>query len=472
MRLARAAGQAHGREYKYMERRAKGRRFAGCNWLSGTVLAAAMLALPAAGARAEDGAGSGKAAAAAAAGDRKPQQPIHQLSDDFPSRPSLPPSWSIPYEPLGLAAPGPLYLGERNVLVSLDFLGEDRLLFTFRVPGLLHREPGDGEERYIRAYVLALPAGTVQAEATWIVHDRARYLWALDDSHFLLRDRNLLLEGDASLKLKPFLQFPGRVLTVNLDPDRKYLATNSREPVPEQKPQAGAAPAGDDSDDAHGTAQPPVPDLVARVLRRDSGSVVLADRVRAMVRLPLNEEGYLDLLHGSRDDWDVEMHYFGGGHRTMGSVLSACAPDLDFLSDTEVLASGCSDQGDEALVALNTDGEKLWTDLTSDRQVWPLLGVAPGGWRFVRETLYVTHAVGVFAPLGDEDIRGQWVQVFNDADGAVVFESPAAPIFDGGGNVAISPSGRRVAVIDKGAIEVFELPAAPRPAARAGSGRP
>jgi hypothetical protein len=459
-----------GENTERMARRAKGRGFAGCNRLSGMVLAAAMLALPAAGARTEEGAGSGKAVAA---GDRKPQQPVHQLPGDFPARPSLPPSWSIPYEPLGLAAPGPLYLGERNVLVSLDFLGEDRLLFTFRVPGLLHREPGDGEERYIRACVLALPGGTVQAEATWIVHDRSRYLWALDDSHFLLRDRNVLLEGDASLKLKPFLRFPGRVLTVNLDPDRKYLATNSREPVPAQTLQAGAAPAGDDSGDAHGAAQPAAPDLVARVLRRDSGGVVLVDRVRQMVRLPLNEEGYLDMLRGNRDDdWDVEMHYFSGGHKTMGSVLSACAPDLDFLSDTEVLASGCSDRGDQALVALSTDGEKLWTDLTTDRQVWPLLRVAPEGGRFVRETLYVTHAVGLFAPLGDEDIRGQWVQVFNDADGEVVFESPASPIFDGGGNAAISPSGRRVAVIDKGAIEVFELPAAPRPAARAGGGRP
>ncbi len=37
--------------------------------------------------------------------------------------------------------------------------------------------------------------------------------------------------------------------------------------------------------------------------------------------------------------------------------------------------------------------------------------------------------------------------------------TPASPILDGGGNVAISPSGKRVAVLNAGAIQVFELPA-------------
>lgn len=461
----------------------KPRQYTGRGRFPGTLLAAAVLTLLVAGVQAENGATSMPRVGAAAAGDRKPALNVRQLSGNFPSRPTIAPSWSIPLEPLGFAAPGALYLGERNVLVSLDFLGEDRLLFTFRVPGLLHREPGESEqsdERYIRAYVLSLPKGTVEAEATWIVHDRARYLWALDDGHFLLRDRDGLLEGDATLKMKPLLRFPGRLLTVELDPDQKFLVTNSREPVPARKSTTAAGNAsaagdhgGDGGDDDAGDAHGNAPDLVVRVLRRDSGGVMLVDRVRDMVRLPHNEDGYLDMLRGDRNDWNLELNFFSGGHKMMGTVLSACSPDVDFLSESEVLATACSDQGDLALVALNTDGEKLWTDLTTDRQVWPLVRVAPGGLRFVRETLYVTHAVGVFAPLGDNDIRGQWVQVINDATGEVALDSPASPVFDGGGNAAISPSGRRVAVINSGAIQVFELPAAPAVGTgAAGSRRP
>jgi hypothetical protein len=43
----------------------------------------------------------------------------------------------------------------------------------------------------------------------------------------------------------------------------------------------------------------------------------------------------------------------------------------------------------------------------------------------------------------------------------MALEAPASPALDSGGNVAISPSGKRVAVLNAGAIQVFELPAPP-----------
>ena len=122
-------------------------------------------------------------------------------------------------------------LAQRAGLAGL--IGEDKLLFTFRFPGLLHRDGtggANGDERQIRALVLSLPSGAVEAEATWTLHDRARYLWMLNDGHFLLRDRNNLLVGDSSLALKPFLQFPGPLLWLELDPSQQYMVTDSYEP--------------------------------------------------------------------------------------------------------------------------------------------------------------------------------------------------------------------------------------------------
>jgi hypothetical protein len=60
------------------------------------------------------------------------------------------------------------------------------------------------------------------------------------------------------------------------------------------------------------------------------------------------------------------------------------------------------------------------------------------------------------------------VRVFDAANGKVALEAPASPALDAGGNVAISPSGRRVAVLNDGAIQVFELPAPPPLAGAAG----
>src|ERR1035437_4890426 len=71
-----------------------------------------------------------------------------------PLKATQPPALTIPVEPLGFSSPGQFYLGMRDSLVSLDFLDENRLLFTFRVPGLLHRDSATSDSsnaRQIRA---------------------------------------------------------------------------------------------------------------------------------------------------------------------------------------------------------------------------------------------------------------------------------------------------------------------------------
>ena len=83
-----------------------------------------------------------------------------------PPRPAItasqPPTFSISVDGLGFSAPGAFYEGQRESLVSLDFVDEDRLLFTFRAPGLLKRSaPGEDKPKQIRAVLLGLPKGTV-----------------------------------------------------------------------------------------------------------------------------------------------------------------------------------------------------------------------------------------------------------------------------------------------------------------------
>jgi hypothetical protein len=384
-----------------------------------------------------------------------------ELPDRLPSKPSQPPAFKVSVEPLGFSAPGPLYLGQRNSLVSLDFLDEDHLLFTFRVPGLIRREAGEREAsqgemdvRQIHAVVLALPSGAVQAESLWTVHDRQRYLWMLTGGRFLLRDRDNLEMGDATLELKPFLRFPGPLLWLDMDPAQKFLVTNSLEPAAA----AGKEPNGEN---------PAGSDLSVRVLRRDSGQVMLVSRAPSSVHLPINSDGYLGSLRSSGDAWMLDLNYFSGGSRILGRIDSACAPLFDFLSEHEVLATTCTDSGAGKLVALTTDGRRLWEAQTSDESMWPLVVRSPDGSRLAREALSITHPVSAREPISQDDIKGQLVEVLDAADGKVVLQTSASPVLDAGGNVAISPSGRRVAVLSGGAIQVFELPLPPPPAAPA-----
>jgi hypothetical protein len=396
------------------------------------------------------------------------------VTDSLPSKPTVPPTFSIPAEPLGFSAPGPIYLGERNALASLDFLDEDQLLFTFRVPGLIRREPGEqGEERQIRAVVLSLPTGNVEAEALWTVHDRTRYLWMLNDGHFLLRDRDGLQLGDSALQMKPFLHFPGPVLFLELDPEQQYLVTDSREPAasanlaandaeptlhrrdedPSPAP-AGTSAAGTDAAAKKEDRQ----DTVLRILRRDSGKVMLVSRVATAVHLPLNSDGYIEGLRGNGERWMLNMNYFSGGSRVVGHVDSTCMPVFEFISQRELLVTACEAWGGHRLVAMDMDGRHLWDVLASGSGVWPLLVKSQDGLRVARETLAVSRPVNAYSPLDPDEIKGQLVRVFDAANGKEALAAPATPALDAGGNVAISPSGRRVAVLNAGAIQVFELP--------------
>jgi hypothetical protein len=376
---------------------------------------------------------------------------------------SQPASLSIPVEPLGFYAPGAFYMGMRESLVSLDFLDENRLLFTFRAPGLIHRtNPADDEERQIRAEVLTLPQGTVETEALWTLHDHERYLWILKDGHFLLRDGDTLKEGNAKLELRPLLQFPGPLLWLEMDPAQHYLVTDSDEPA-DVKPQRGqvqspsTAAATVSSDISGASAQK---DVVLRILERASGRVMLVSRVRTTVHLPINSEAYIETLRGNGRNWLFNLNYFTGGTRVLGKLDSTCQPPIEFISHDEALVNTCLPQDGRRLVALSLEGRWLWDAVSPPTQIWPLLVMAPDGSRLARETLTIDHPIDDFAhPLDAGEIKGQLVEVYDSIGGALALRAPASPALDGGGNIAISPSGKRVAILNDGAIQVYDLPA-------------
>ena len=377
--------------------------------------------------------------------------------------PSQPPAFSIPVEPLGFFAPGAIYQGQRESLASLDFLDEDHLLFTFHAPGLIRREGNPnihGDERQIRAVAIALPQGTVTAEALWTLHDRGRYLWMLHDGHFLLRSQSDLQVGDRSLELRPSLHFQGPLLWLETDPTQQWIVTNSREPA-DSKPGQGDVPnpATALADITTSTLPAPSkPDIVLRILQRQTGHVMLVSRARGPLHLPINADGYLEALRGKGREWIINLNFFAGGNRIIGKVDSACTPALEFVSQREVMATTCNADGSRWMLALSTEGKVLWSAAFLTTQIWPRLVSSPNGLRIARETLLVTHSVEATSPLSFEDVKAQVVEVYDAADGKRTLMVPASPVLDGGGNVAFSPSARRVAVLNMGSIQVFELP--------------
>jgi hypothetical protein len=393
---------------------------------------------------------------------RPPQLKDHFLADRLPLKPTVPPFASIPLDPLDFATPNPVYLGHRFTMASLDFLDENHLLFTFRVPGLIRRTPGnEGEqdEHTIRAVVLTIPSGAIDAQTIWVLHGRDRYIWPMNDSHFLIRDGREISVGDMRLQVRPFLSFPGAVLDLTMDPGEEYLVTNSREPVPKEA-KTGASDDGA-SDDSSDDDQSAAPNLVLRIFRRASGDVLNVMRVRTVQRIPINSQGILEALQGYSNQWNIDLNGLRGGTQHLGRVVSECMPKLEFISDSELLATTCKPEGGFGLIAISTTGQMLWQDSTSGYSVWPILRTTGAGLRFLRETLAVTREIGAYWALDRTDVKAQRVRVINAADGSVAFAAIVDPVLDAGGNAAISPSGRRVALLSNGQIQVFNLPPPP-----------
>jgi hypothetical protein len=393
------------------------------------------------------------------------------------------PSIVVPTAPLGFASPAPFYLGERFAQASLNFLDENTLLFTFRVPGLIAREPSapgqpPSDERHIRALTLSLPSGKVAAESLWVLHDYTRYLWMLKGSKFLLRDRNELKMGDASLHLEPFLRFPGPVNTIEFDPRQDWLVADTTEPPApnqQQDPDEGTDSALISSTAANMAANGHVEmDLpksqrtsqdLLRIFDMRTRKFRLFSRVNQPVHLPIDGEGYYEALRGEGPQWMITFEYFQGASRPLGWIDSTCNPALDAIAPGIVLASGCMANGARHLVVLSRDRDKdhcrLWETALGPTKIWPQLVASADGLRLARATLEVSHPIGPYNPLGNEDIRGQSVQVYDLATGKVELTVPASPVLDAGGNFAMSPSGNRFAVLNQGAIQIFDLPPAP-----------
>jgi len=392
--------------------------------------------------------------------ESKDSPPPESHKSEHPA--SQPPALSIPVEPLGFFAPGAIYQGQRESLVSLDFLDENHLLFTFHAPGLIKREgnPQAANERQVRAVVLTLPDGGVAAEGLWTLHDRGRYVWMLNDGHFLLRDWNDLKVGDTSLELRPLFRFRGQLLWVEMDPAQDLLVTESEEPA-DTTAKAGDVPGPGTASaqiSVDGESSNMSPDIVLRILQRLTRQVMLVSRTRKTIHLPINSEGYVETLRGKGHEWELNLSLFKGGNRLIGTIDSMCAPSVEFVSDPEVLVTTCNPDSSRWMVAMSTDGKRLWNANKPPTQIWPRLIIAPNGLRVARETLLSTHPIDTFSPISFDDIKGQLVEVYDAASGKTELTAPASPILDGGGNVAISPSAGRIAILDSGAIQVYELP--------------
>ncbi len=367
---------------------------------------------------------------------------------------------TIAVTPLGFRPPGEIYLLGRLSSTTLDFVDDNHLLFTFHESRLMHREADAfHDDQNIRATVLDIASGKTDATADWRMHDRLRYLLPAGDGTFLVRQGSEIEKTDRSLSLHPYLKFNERLLSVELSPDRQMLVAQAdleRHSAEAHKRMVEQALLSGES--------LPDEDVGIRMIRLEDKTVVATARSENPVKLAVTSSGYImhEPIKSDRqtDGWRIDFIPFNGERKHILELHSACMPSEEFLSEDTLLVTSCTGKSaDRQGRAVNLSGKQLWTGVWDARLVWPTFYRSVNGSTFAMEWIRVSHPVDSFDPLNDGDVEAQLVQVLSTATGHLLLTTFASPIISAGQNFALSPEGKRFAVLNNGNIEVYEVPA-------------
>lgn len=378
-------------------------------------------------------------------------------------RQALPqPSMRIPVEPMGYRPPGHLYLLARYSSSSLDFLDEKHLLLTFRSPRLLKRQQGsDGLDQVVHAAVLEIPEGRVVAEDEWLLHDRDRYVWPLGDGKAMIRIGDRLYETGPNLKREPLYASPSPLRMVQTSPDGELLVMESQEErhTPEQHEMLSTKAA------RLGSAPPPE-DVSIQIARLDEKRMIMKGKADQVGDLPAISSGFLTQQQVNDVQWAIRFHGYDTHAAEPGRVVtevpSTCAPSEKFLNEQSFLVLTCPPKhNDRFVAAYDLQGHSLWDGRWQSNFTWPAFRMSRNGASVAISWLAVDRPVSPNEPVDDSEVQNQVITVLDAHSGALRTGMTVSPIVSAGGNFALSPDGDRLAVLNKGAVELYELPHPP-----------
>ncbi|HEY0794685.1 MAG TPA: hypothetical protein VGD64_02780 [Acidisarcina sp.] len=373
------------------------------------------------------------------------------------------PAFTLPVEPLGFHPQSAAVLVSRLSTNSLDFIDEDHLLLTFRSMGLLKRDastrPGE-QDQSIHAVVLELPSGKIIRTADWRMHDHGRYLWPMQDGRFLIRQRDTLFMTDASLELRPYLDAPSRLQGVQPSPDGKLLVIQLDKERHSASEHQRLTQQALDAD-----ASLPREDVSILIVNAATGAVLGRTDAARPIDLPLMGDGYLETLPSKLDHWLLSYVGLSGEKKVFGDVLSTCAPTEVAATPSISLLITCHAKTDDHLVqGIDAQGKLLWESWWGSAQIWPAFAHSRDGSRLAISHLRATHGVDALDPIGDEDIKGETLQVLDSTSGIVLLNINVTPAVSSSENFALSPDGKKFAVLTAKAIDIYDVPSPVLPA--------
>lgn len=348
-------------------------------------------------------------------------------------------------------------LSENRPAVTLDFVDDTHVLLTFNQKKLWHRLPEcppEHEDRLMHAAILELPSGKVVHEADWYLHDRRPYLWPLDAGEFLLRRGNELYLIDSTLREKLLLKSPADLLWVTITPDARQIVIETPNPA-KRKTNAKIQN---------------VPQYLAQFLDAKTLVSQRALPLNDIIDLTATSTGYADLVQ-KNDIWLLRFGPTQKRRHSLARVRSQTEPEVLYSSNNSLLVGRCPKPNcDYSVTAFTLNGRRLW------QQHWPRYRFLPDIIRNSDSSRFVVSSVqlavnpsaiaGIQADqedalqpeLSQVDVFQQDLDLFETASGTPLLSLAITPAMMSSRNYAISPDGRRLAVLQKTDLQFFDLP--------------
>ena len=389
------------------------------------------------------------------------------VADSPAQNPPLPAA-RIQLSAVGYHAPSRMdRLSEDAVSMSLDFVDAGHVLLSFDPKKLFRRLPTcppEHEDRVVHAALIEVPSGKVVKEADWYLHDRRRYLWPLTSGKFLLRRWNDLYIVDSSLREQPLFRSAKDLLWVAVTPDASEIIVETTK----------ASDAGRASQSGSQSApSKPEAKFEAQFLDAKTLAVRRTVPLNKVVDLNGTSAGYVDLIQKG-EIWLVRFGPSPVRRKNIARVRSRTMPSVVYPSNTSLLIGRCASRGcDYSVTSFSVAGRRLWRQHWSRYRTFPTVVRDEDNGRFgvstLRETPPATSTAEPDSTPYDPDdalqpdphqldVFEQDIQIFDTASGTTVLSLAARPAVLGGENFSLSPDGRRLAILQGDALELYDLP--------------
>ncbi len=386
--------------------------------------------------------------------------------------PNVPPqpAQRIALESLGLhGAPTHTLLRSQAEIATLDFLDDTHVLLTFVERPLMRRDDVHADEisvpvsashprddRMVHAEVVDLASGTIGQQCDWRVYDKDPYLMALGGGKFLLRQGGRLSLVDAALQPQKLAESHLPIVYAQADAGSGLMLVETEHEIhtPEQHVKMA-------HDALLFNAPPPVEeaDVVGWKLPLEGPPSAVLFRAHLPQRgvLTGSSQGIIQFSGAVSGKFELFFVPFDAQQpkRFLLKLKSECRPATNMLRQDVLLVTACQGNGDE-FYAVNTAGALLWKEQTETGSL-PDYVVSGDGKRFAVQSVG-SGPVPLSINPGEDDFARGLVQVFDVDTGIRVFVTVLEPLYGAYRTVALSSDGRKLAVLRKGALEVFLLP--------------